>query len=69
MSVPHKTSLSPRQLECLTAYARHGDRRQAAASIGISFKTMNIHLEKAYAFLGVQTSIDAFRAVGWLKVP
>jgi DNA-binding CsgD family transcriptional regulator len=61
--------LSPRQLAVLAAFARTGDQRQTAVALGISRHTARHLLQEAYAKLGVCSCIDAFRAMGWLRVP
>jgi hypothetical protein len=62
-------SLRPSAERALVAYARTGDRRAAARSIGVSLGVFNNALSKAFEQLNVVTAIDAFRAVGWLQVP
>ena len=62
-------SLRPSAERALLAYARTGDRRAAAVSLGVSLGVFNNALSKAFEQLGVTTAIDAFRAVGWLAVP
>jgi len=62
-------SLRPSAERALLAYARTGDRRSAAASLGLSLGVFNNALSKAFEQLGVTTAIDAFRAIGWLRVP
>lgn len=65
----HAVTLSPGQLAALAAYARVGDQRQAADSLGVTLRTFKERLTNAYCVLGVQSNIDAFRALGWLRVP
>ena len=62
-------SLRPSAERALLAYARDGDRRAAARSLGVSLGVFNNALSKAFEQLDVVTAIDAFRAVGWLQVP
>jgi hypothetical protein len=62
-------SLRPSAERALMAYAREGDRRAAARSLGVSLGVFNNALSKAFEQLDVVTAIDAFKAVGWLQVP
>lgn len=61
--------LTPRELDCLRAYAAAGDQGAAAASLGIAPQTLKNHLGDAYHVLEVRGAIDAFRRLGWLAVP
>lgn len=71
LSDPAVTStLSPRELAALIAYAKTGDQRQAAHLLGLTHHTLKgTLLWNAYQKLGVTNAIDAFRAMGWLQVP
>ena len=69
LSTVHAVTLSKGQLAALAAYARAGDLRQAASSLGISRSTLTKSLTIAYRKLDAQTGIDAFRAMGWSHVP
>jgi DNA-binding CsgD family transcriptional regulator len=62
-------ALSPRELEALTAYARTGHQQQAAHLLGISIETLKNYLTRAYAKLDADGALNAFRAMGWLRVP
>lgn len=55
-------SLSPRELEVLTAAASGGDRRAIGKSLCISEKTVANHLARVYAKLGVTNRTSAIVA-------
>lgn len=57
---------SVRQLQVLTALATHGNRRQAARSLGLAEQTFKNYLTDAYQVLGVRSALSAFRVLGWL---
>jgi len=59
--------LTPRQEAALAAYAHHGAYIAAAYALGISSRTLTIHLTSAYRKLGATNAIEAFRAMGWLR--
>jgi len=61
--------LSERELAVLAAYARTGDVRAAAAALGVPYTTARNRLGWLYAKLGTYGAINAFRALGWLRVP
>lgn len=61
--------LTDRQVDALAAYAKHGNRSDAAAELGISPNTLRHHLEQAYMRLGVDNFAAALRRIGWLVVP
>jgi DNA-binding CsgD family transcriptional regulator len=63
--------LSPRQREALRLFALTGSRKIVAQQLGISSSTVIFHLTKAYKRLDVeqQGHLEAFRKLGWLKVP
>lgn len=61
--------LSAPELTALRAYARTGSTKEAAAEIGVPRSTLSNRLGWAYAKLGVFGAINAFRALGWLRVP
>ena len=63
------SALSPRQMEALRSFAEMGDQHRAAKRMGISYQTLKNHLRWAYLALGVHSAIDAFRVLGWLRVP
>jgi DNA-binding CsgD family transcriptional regulator len=65
----HGRRLSPREYQALTAYARLGDRGQAAAELGIQLTTFKGLMEMVYAKLGVDHIIGALWAMGWLTLP
>lgn len=61
--------LSAREYEALAFYARLGDQKTAAHALGISMQTIKNHLSNCYLKLGVQTNLQAFRQMGWLRAP
>ena len=61
--------LSNRQIEVLTARAQSDSMRMAAFRLGITEDTIKNHLEAAYRALDVHSAIEAFRAIGWLRLP
>jgi hypothetical protein len=61
--------LSPNELAALRAYALRGGVKEAAAELGIGESLAKNRLGWAYAKLGVYGAINAFRALGWLRVP
>ena len=63
------SSLSQRQLECLTWAEAGKSARDTGQILGISQRTVEKHLEQAYEALGVRTRIQAVvkaRALGLL---
>ena len=61
--------MSPRQLECLAAYAKGGTQSEAAHALGISVQTFKNHISAAYDELGATCMAEAFHALGWLRLP
>ncbi len=62
--------LTPRQRDSLAAYAKFGSQSEAAASIGLNLSTYKNHLSNAYERLGgFGGAVEAFRILGWLRVP
>lgn len=61
--------LLPRQFEALRTYAESGDQRRAAQRMGIAYETHKNYMTAAYERLGVHSAIDAFRVMGWLRIP
>lgn len=61
--------LSPNDRAAVRAYALTANYKLAAASLGMPVTTLQTHLHRAYMRLGVDHGIDAFRELGWLKVP
>jgi DNA-binding CsgD family transcriptional regulator len=66
---PVERPLTGRQLDVLRAYAKAGDRREAARSLGMKLDTLKNHLTDAYLRLGAESALHAFRILGWLQVP
>jgi len=62
-------ALSRRQTEALAIYAMLPLCKSVAHQMGISEHTVRDHLWAARAKLGVPTNIDAYRKLGWLRVP
>jgi len=63
------TPLTPREVELLAAYAELDDWQEVARRLGIALTTTKSHAAAAYAKLGVQTAVGAFRVLGWLAPP
>jgi DNA-binding CsgD family transcriptional regulator len=61
--------LTEREVEVLSAYARHGTQRPIATDLGIKVQTVKNLLFSAYTKLGVTGAIHAFHAMGWLRLP
>jgi len=61
--------LAPRELEYLRYKAMGQTIVQIAICMEISESTTKMYLERSYRKLGVNSAIDAFRVLGWLKVP
>lgn len=61
--------LTLREYLTLATYAREGDQRLTAEAMGVGTQTVKNHLIRAYAKLGVQTNLQAFRQMGWLRAP
>jgi hypothetical protein len=68
-SSPLGRSLTPYERAALIAYARRGIGQDAADDLGVELGAFQHCLERGYAKLGVRSAIDAFRALGWLRVP
>lgn len=66
---PRGRPLSRMEWASLAAYARTGDRGEAAGSLHITLNTLKNHLSEAYQKLGVLGAVQALRAVGWLRLP
>ena len=66
--VPQKP-LARCEMRAMAAYAASGDLHRAADNLGLSFYTVRNQLYVARGKLGVTSSIDAFRALGWLVIP
>lgn len=61
--------LTPAQLQALRAYAETGLVKAAAYQMQVREQTMKNHLSNAYLRLGVDGALQAFRALGWLRIP
>jgi len=60
--------LSRHQRRAVEMYATHGTHKAAAHAMGLSEQTIKNHLSAVYHRLGVTGSIEAFTALGWLRV-
>lgn len=60
---------TPRQIEAMAEYVRHGTMKEAAACIGITEPTIKHLLIELRARIGAETSIEAVVALGWAKAP
>jgi len=54
-----KHGLSPRELEIMTGLAQGKTRAQMAAELKISVRTLNVHLTRAFVFLGAVNRVEA----------
>lgn len=61
--------LPARQEETLAVYARTGRIKTTAHELGIEYETARHSLGRAYERLGVTNAIEAFRVLGWLRLP
>lgn len=61
--------LTPAEFETLAAYARLGRSRAVAAERGTSWRAVRRALMSAYDKIGVHGAVQAFWALGWLRVP
>lgn len=62
-------SLTTRQRQVLRLLAAGSGYREIARELHISEHTVRTHLSIAYARLGVDNRLDAFRRMGWLTAP
>jgi DNA-binding CsgD family transcriptional regulator len=58
-----------RQVECLRAYLRFRSQSEAAASLGIAYRTLRAHLRFLAERLGTHSAIESATALGWLQLP
>lgn len=63
------SSLTPREHEVLVTYAEQGSIQRVAWALHISKSTVSHHMEHVYTKLDVGCALDAYRALGWLRVP
>jgi DNA-binding CsgD family transcriptional regulator len=61
--------LTVAEYRTLSAYAALGDQESAAQSLHISPQTVKNELTSAYKKLGARSNIEAFRVMGWLRLP
>ena len=61
--------LTPREIECLAVAARSHHAYEVAVTLGLHPQTVKSHLGTAYAKLGVESLVEAFAKLGWLRVP
>lgn len=59
--------LNPRERDYLARLALGARQRTIAAEDGLAQQTVNDVIRRAYGKLGVDTMVEAFRALGWLK--
>ena len=62
-------SLTPRELDWLRAVATGANEREVGHLLGVHPQTAKNIGTKVRAKLDVHTTIEAFVAVGWLRVP
>lgn len=61
--------LTTAELRALYALARYETATEAAQATGLSPQTLRNQAGKAYAKLGVNGKVEAFRKIGWLRPP
>ena len=61
--------LTPRQIEILRLRAQGRLAKEVAGELGLSEVTVKNHATRAYERLNVETAIEAFLVLGWLRVP
>ena len=72
MSVPDTVgaaALHPRELQILRGLATGATVKAVAQAQGIGYQTTKNYLTTAYDKLDAVGMVDAFVALGWLKVP
>ena len=62
-------SLTSREWDWLRAVATGANEREVGRMLGVHPQTAKNHGQAVRRKLGVHTTIEAFAAVGWLKVP
>jgi RNA polymerase sigma factor (sigma-70 family) len=58
--------MRPRELQILRLAAEGKTYREIATELGISEKTVRVHLENIYRALKVRNKTEAFIKMGWL---
>lgn len=69
---PIDRALSPRELEVLDLYAKGMDSKEIGGELGISHRTVEIHIGRAKAILGARSITHAVAigfAMGIIKLP
>jgi DNA-binding CsgD family transcriptional regulator len=61
--------LTPMQVRSLIEYVLHGDARQAAACLGMSYGTLKNHLASAHARTGATSTVQVLHQLGWITLP
>jgi DNA-binding CsgD family transcriptional regulator len=69
MSPPVGRPLTVREAQLLACYGRTGHHQGVADELGISLSTVKNHLSAIYRKLGASGAIEAFTALGWLRLP
>jgi DNA-binding CsgD family transcriptional regulator len=59
--------LTERQLDCLYELALGHTTEQVAETLGITPQTVKNHLTNAYLALEVDSRVEAFVVLGWLR--
>ena len=57
----HPSNLTPRELEVIRLVAEDKTAQQVASALGLSRRTINVHLQNAYRKLGVHGKLAAIR--------
>ena len=63
------SSLTPREWEWLRVVATGANEREAGHRMGVHPQTAKNHGQAVRRKLGVHTTIEAFAAIGWLRIP
>ena len=61
--------ITARELEAIAAVAQYGDQRIAAKALGVAVQTVKNQCSRVYLKLEVDGMVQAFRALGWLRLP
>ena len=61
--------ITEHEWEVMRQYALWGRQKEVAAYMGLSLQTVKNTLTTVYAKLGAESSIEAFRLLGWLRIP
>lgn len=63
------SELTPRDLEVVAEYIRHGSFKEAAACLGISPQTAKNHANGIHQRTGATSTVQVAHALGWVTFP